>query len=293
VSFDPICVIRVEHVSFFFWKFMARLSSKLITSWLYLPQILERYTMTMRFFDEIWPLLNEGTVHDVRIGLNWTAVVVETQDHKRCGLASTLKGSHEHTGEPTIPRAGKLIGSSAMDLARLAQGQDPTRTSLGVAAINAMLPQYPETWTDRNVEEVLSDLGKDKPVALIGHFPFVSRLRQVVCRLDVIDRNPLPGDYPESAAAEILPQAGVVAITGMTLLNGTLPYLLDLCTPKATVLLMGPSTPLSPLMFEYGINILGGSIVTDIEAVLLAVSQGANFRQVKSAGVRLVTMEIS
>lgn len=247
--------------------------------------------MTMRFFDEIWPLLNEGTVCDVRIGLNWTAVVVETWDQKRCGLASTLKGSHGHTGEPTIPGAGELIGKPAMELARLARAQDPTRVSLGMAAINAMLPQYPETWTDRNVEDVLSSLGKDKPVALIGHFPFVPRLRQAVCRLDVIDRNPLPGDHPESAAIEILPQAGVVAITGMTLLNGSLSNLLDLVNPQATVLLMGPSTPLSPLMFEYGIDLLGGSIVTDIKPVLLAVSQGANFRQVKSAGVRLVTME--
>lgn len=178
-----------------------------------------------------------------------------------------------------------------MELARMAQGPDPTRVSLGMAAINAMLPQYPEAWTDRNVEEVLSSLGKDRPVALIGHFPFVPRLRQAVCHLDVIDRNPLPGDHPESAATEILPQAGVVAITGMTLLNGTLPGLLDLCAPQTTVLLMGPSTPLNPLMFEYGVDILGGSIVIDIDSVLLAVSQGANFRQVKTAGVRLVTME--
>ena len=49
---------------------------------------LERLTMTMRFFDEIWPLLNEGTVCDVRIGLNWTAVVVEIRDQEalRVGL---------------------------------------------------------------------------------------------------------------------------------------------------------------------------------------------------------------
>ena len=171
--------------------------------------------MTMRFFDDVWPLLTEGTVVDVRIGLNWTAVVIETQGQVHCGLASTLKGVHAHTGEPTIPGAGNLIARPAIELARMVQGEDPTRVSLGMAAINSMLPQYPETWTDRNVEQVLADLGKEKPVALIGHFPFVPRLRQVVCCLDVIDRNPLPGDHPETAAADILPKAGVVAITGM------------------------------------------------------------------------------
>ena len=57
------------------------------------------------------------------------------------------------------------------------------------------------------------------------------------------------------------------------------------------VLVLGPSTPLSPLLFEYGVHLLSGSVVEDIEAVLQAVSQGANFRQVHQYGVHLVTMQ--
>jgi uncharacterized protein (DUF4213/DUF364 family) len=247
--------------------------------------------MKMRFFEEVWPSLIEGTVLDVCIGLNWTAVVVISEGNLSCGLASTLRGDHTHTGEPTIPGAGELIGRPAMELARMALDAEPTRISLGLAAINAMLPSMPKAWKDRNVEKVLARLGQDKTVALIGHFPFVTRLRQVLDHLEVIDRNPLPGDHPESAAPDILPGAGVVAITGMTLLNGTLAGLLELCAPDATVLLIGPSTPLSPLMFQYGIDMLGGSIVIDIDPVLRTVRQGGNFRQVKKAGVRLVTVE--
>lgn len=247
--------------------------------------------MTKIFFDDILTTLPDGCVLDVRMGLNWTVVVVEIDSGVRCGLASTLRGDHKHTGEPTIQRAGNLIGGSALDLAEMAKSNNPTRVSLGVATINALLPQYPDSWTDQNVEHVLASLGKERPVALIGHFPFVPRLRHQVQRLDVIDRFPLAGDHPESAAAELLPQAGVVAITGMTLLNGTLSYLLSLCSPEATVILLGPSTPLSPLMFEYGIDILAGSIVVDVKSVLAAVSQGANFRQIKTSGVRLVTVQ--
>jgi uncharacterized protein (DUF4213/DUF364 family) len=57
------------------------------------------------------------------------------------------------------------------------------------------------------------------------------------------------------------------------------------------VLVLGPSTPLSPVLFDHGAHLLSGSVVEDIESVLRAVAQGANFRQVHRQGVRLVTMK--
>jgi uncharacterized protein (DUF4213/DUF364 family) len=244
----------------------------------------------MSIFDALLSNLPDGVVLDVRIGVNWTVVVVDLDGEVRCGLASTLKGTHKHTGEPTIPGAGQLTGRSASEIAEWVKSENPTRVSVGMAAINASLPRYPETWEDQNVEELLVSLGEDRPVALVGHFPFVPRLRQIIERFDVIDRYPLAGDHPEDAAPEILPRSGVVAITGMTLLNGTFEGLKTLCSPNAIVLVIGPSTPLSPLMFEVGVDILAGSIVTNVDAVLRVVSEGANFRQVKKAGVRLVTV---
>jgi uncharacterized protein (DUF4213/DUF364 family) len=54
--------------------------------------------------------------------------------------------------------------------------------------------------------------------------------------------------------------------------------------------LLGPTTPLSPLLYNYGVDLLSGSVVLNVEDVLHTVSQGGNFRQVHRAGVRLVTM---
>ena len=76
----------------------------------------------------------------------------------------------------------------------------------------------------------------------------------------------------------------------MTLLNHTFDGLLKLCAPDALVILLGPTVPLDPILFERGVDILCGSIVTDIEAVLSAVQQGANFRQIHRMGVRLVSV---
>jgi uncharacterized protein (DUF4213/DUF364 family) len=162
--------------------------------------------------------------------------------------------------------------------------------SVGTAVINALIPKKPDLWGERHAEDVLAEQGADRAVALVGRFPFIPRLRKCVENLMVLEKNPRTGEFPSSAAPEILPQADVVAITGMAMTNRTLERLLDYCPPEALVILLGPSTPLSPVLFDFGVDLLSGAVVTNIEAVLQAVSQGANFRQVHKAGAKLVTI---
>jgi len=64
--------------------------------------------------------------------------------------------------------------------------------------------------------------------------------------------------------------------------------LLSLCHPGSMVLVLGPSTPLSPLLCYYGISFLSGSRVIDEDDAVTSIQQGAAFQQVK--GVCLVTM---
>ncbi|MFN2149618.1 MAG: Rossmann-like domain-containing protein, partial [Anaerolineales bacterium] len=109
--------------------------------------------------------------------------------------------------------------------------------------------------------------------------------------LSVLSSNPRPGDLPASAAPQVIPSADLVAITGMTLINHTLESLLELCSRQALVMILGPSTPLSPVLFDHGVDLLSGSLVTDRNAVMQVAGQGGNFRQIHRAGVRLVTVE--
>jgi uncharacterized protein (DUF4213/DUF364 family) len=51
---------------------------------------------------------------------------------------------------------------------------------------------------------------------------------------------------------------------------------------------MGGSTPLSTLFFDFGVDAVAGTYVVNVEAVLRAVSQGATFRQIP--GKRLLTL---
>jgi hypothetical protein len=106
----------------------------------------------------------------------------------------------------------------------------------------------------------------------------------------VLELRPGPGDLPASRASEVLPQADVVALTGTALINHTLDKLVSLCRPDAFVLLLGPSTPLTPMLFEAGVDAISGTRVHDPELVLRSVAQGATFRQIKRAGgLRLLT----
>jgi uncharacterized protein (DUF4213/DUF364 family) len=244
----------------------------------------------MKLLDDLLATLPDGDVLDVCIGLHWTAVVARSNGQVCCGLASTLAAPHSHSAESDVPHAGHLHTLSVLELAHLACSEHPTQASIGVAAMNALLPPRPELWRDLNAEEVIATHGAGKTVALIGSFPFVPALRSRVDRLFVLELQPKDDELPAEAAPDILPQADVIAITSMTLINHSLENLLKLRRPQSTVLLLGPSTPLSPMLFEHNIDVLSGSVVTDIDRVLTAIKQGANFRQVHRAGVRLVTM---
>lgn len=244
----------------------------------------------MEILERIIATLSDKPLLDIRMGTHWTAVVAEAGDGPVCGLAS-----NPHKGEALLTpdeQAQLQAENTTLDLCRLALDTGSKRVTIGIAAINALLPRQPDTWLTGNADGVIGQAGKDKHVVLVGHFPFVDDLRQQVGHLDILELKPQPGDKPASQAAEVIPQADVVAITSMTLINGTLLDLLALCSPMAHVILLGPSTPLSPILFDYGVDQLCGSIVDDVAAVTDGVTAGHSFRQIKKqGGVQLVTVQ--
>lgn len=244
----------------------------------------------MSLIQELLDAAPDGVVQEVQIGLHWTAVSARVDGILSCGLASTLHGTHHHGGAD-VPQAGKLTKISARELAALADIENqPTLCSLGVATLNALLaPQVKDT-TEMNAEEMIARLGAGKRVALVGHFPFIDNLKTRVGELKVLELNPRPGDHPAEAAPQVLGQAEVAAITGMSVQNHTLEGLLSHVQPGAEILVLGPSTPLHPKMFDHGIVVLSGSLVTDIPRVMRHVAEGANFQQIHRSGVRLVNM---
>lgn len=234
-------------------------------------------------------LQGDAPVSEVLVGAFWTAVMLGT-DPPRCGLASTLRPA-VHPDGPLIPQAGSLLACSGRELAAMLRSSSTLEASVGAAAFNALLSVDEEACSEVNAEDVILERGTDRRVAIVGHFPFVERVRRAAAECWVLEQRPHPGDLSADRATEVLPQADVVALTGTSLINHTFDELMCLCRPDACVLLLGPSAPLSPVLFDVGVSAVSGTRVIDPERVLRAVGQGATFRQIKrGGGVRLLTM---
>ena len=238
----------------------------------------------MKIINDILATLDYDTeVKDIRMGPFQTAVATG-----RCGLASTPHDPGPHHKQSPVANAGLLLKKSARELAGMANSTSQVEAAIGMATINSLVEIDEKRCVKLNAGDLLASKGEGKRVAVIGHFPFVKKLRQVVKELWVIEKNPQENDLGEKESAKYLPRADVIGITGIAFTNHTLEYLLGLCRPETYVVILGGTAPLSPVVFDYGINAVSGTKVIDTETVLRYVSQGATFRQI--SGIELLTM---
>lgn len=227
----------------------------------------------------------DAPVDDIVRGLYWTAVV-----GRFCGLSSTMLRDCAHEHEDTEPVF--LTGRPASELARFSLSPDIGKASLGLAAINSLIPIDQSRCTEINAAHILMEKGRAKNVSIIGHFPFVDDLKGIAKNLWVIEKWQKPGDYPEEDASQYLPQSDVIAISSTTLINHTIEDLLSLCPKRSFTMLLGPTTPMTSIIFDHGIDMISGSLVIDQTLALTCIKQGANFRQLKRSGaIRLLTLE--
>ena len=173
----------------------------------------------------------------------------------------------------------EIIGQPLRKAAERIKSWDFNVVSIGLAALNAanntlaLMPQSP-------IQPGINSLPGDafdfflseatgKKVAVIGHFPGLRMLRQH-CDMCTLERNPKSGDLPDAAAEYVLPEQDIVFVTGTTFINKTITRLLEL-TKKARVFMVGPSTPMHPLLFDHGFASLSGLVVEDAASIARAL----------------------
>ncbi len=210
-----------------------------------------------------------GQSKRVIVGLNWT--LVEGPDG--AGLAHTpMRGTN---GCRSLPSPGDYVGQDLSVLASMVQSENIFEITLAIAALNAFHNRFDMAGDSRNGLDLVTANGKK--TVIIGRFP---GLDERLPGAAVIEREPGPNDYPESAADTLLPECEHLIITASTLLDGALPRLLSLA-PQAFTVLLGPGAPLAGSLFRYGVNALSGLVVENVDSLARDISEGGSVRSLK------------
>lgn len=225
---------------------------------------------------------NDHPVQEVLIGLHWTAVqsqylgLASTQNDETCCFAEDIRG------------AGTLHEKSAYELAEYLRSSHPLEASLGMAAVNSFLRVDEKNAVEINARDLIIQKSHGRRVALVGHFQFTEEIRCAASELWVLELDPKLGDLPAGDAFRYLPDADVIGITATTLLNGTFEDLAPLFPSRALVVMMGPTTPLSKVLFDHGIDVLAGARVTDPQHILRLIGQSSPLH--KPEGLQRITL---
>jgi uncharacterized protein (DUF4213/DUF364 family) len=219
-------------------------------------------------------------VREVVIGLVWT-----------CCRAGAM-GLSMSPGSPTrtLPWAGTLRGKPLAELAGWLRDFEPYRAAVGMAAVNAAVnglgtrPEgavlHPQTGGANNLavfEHFLSRI-RGKRVMVIGRYPGLDEFASAhELSLTVLERQPGPGDLPDTACEYLLPEAEWVFLTASSIPNKTFPRLAEL-SHDATTVLMGPTTPWLPELYHFGIDYLAGVDIADAGQLRATVCEGGGVR---------------
>jgi len=192
----------------------------------------------------------------------WTAV--ETAD--RFGMAMT-------TPVDTAPRMldRDYCEMPLKELAAAAKSWNLTEAGFGMAAVNAFY-NIPARLEQLKAYEPFDNYCTDgvdlrgKHIGVVGHLNMPRSVYEQAASVRILERSPRPGDYPDSACDWLIPQCDVVIMTASTLVNKTLPHLLDLAQNAYTIL-AGPSCPMCPQLLDFGIDRIAGLVITNVEGM--------------------------
>ncbi|MDR1487717.1 MAG: DUF364 domain-containing protein [Deltaproteobacteria bacterium] len=205
-------------------------------------------------------------VADYFAGRHWLLI---KSDQGGIGLAHCINVDSKPIGAlASIP----ILGQRLCDLSKLVCSWDLSLASVGLAAINASLTvdfqsgNFDSKLQHGNAFDLFQQNVKGRKVAVIGHFPHLDKLSSLALRFTIFERQPLAGDLPDMASEYLLPEQDVVFMTGSSIINKTAPRLLELAR-NAETYLVGPSVPLCPELFQYGIKVLSGTIALDYDSL--------------------------
>ena len=191
-----------------------------------------------------------------------------------------------------IPLSGKLRGRSVKDYLDDLSHANILRKTLAIATLNALSACYWEENKDLDYKiemdidsfDVMKIPQGKKSVVIGALVPMLKKLLAADADFKVLEMDSctlkgkeLDHFAPSKDAGVYLPHADLDVITGVTILNDTLPDLLAMCKPGADILVTGPTAGMLPdAFFKRGVTVMGGILVTKPDELLDIISEGGS-----------------
>ena len=247
-------------------------------------------------------------IERVVVGVFFTGVKLSNGVGGLC--ATPVKGIPQAVCCPSsalaMPTPGKLTGRSAVQQLRDLYCPQGLRRALAIATLYALAETVwqqngpPTGWKVRSGDAFDAlHIGPQDQVVLVGAFPpYLRELRRRAqpFRVLELDMSTLKAEellFHVSAeqAPRVLAKADVFITTGTTLVNGTLDGLLDWLRPGVQAAVVGPTATLVPGPFaRRGVTVLGGTRVTQVDALLDVLAEGGSGYHFFGKSVQRVTL---
>ncbi len=201
----------------------------------------------------------------------------------RLGLSMTLLDDRIYPTDNKNPvrSMGHIESLSLEELLSWTESTQAIERSIGIAAVNSCLDLAAHRYFAGNALDFIARRAAGKNVVVVGHFPHTDPIRQSAKSFKVLERRPQADDLPAAEFINVVPEADILAMTGVTCLNDTMEELLAHKRPDAICVALGPTAPLSPALFAAGVDVIGSAWIEDLPDVWSMLAQGGTARTLR------------
>ena len=190
------------------------------------------------------------TVRDLVVGISLTACELDSGE---VGVSYVLRDSLPN-GCSVFPYAQEVTGKPACEIAEwIVSGKDDLQRGIADAVLSAASHslEIPDD-TDAPERPFGMEVTPDDTVGMIGLiWPVAEKLGRLAGRMIVFDEGLAlhGGDsmiYPSAEQPRLLPECDIVVLSGTTVINQSIDYLLSMCVKSREIVMVGASTPMFP-----------------------------------------------
>ena len=239
-------------------------------------------------------------VSKVILGLGYTGVQLISYAYDPfLGLASTLPNIIQSTNCTKIDFAGSLTDKSFKELMSWSYQPPSLERIIGIATLNAASQHILAVKNPyKEIKEDLLDflkISKETRIIFIGFMkPMIRNILSKTRSISIVDDNPvikknyhgipILNDIDDLKESEL--ETDILFCTGTSLINDTIENVLSVFRHNAKVIVVvGPSVSFLPdILFDKGVNIVGGLNIIDSESTIKVLQEGGGTKIFKRYG---------